>query len=465
MRILLRAVPLVAVLAACTDLQPVEDRLDDLETRMTQIEQTVNSVNVNSVSIKKLLSDKTVITSYEPTDDGYTMSLSDGTEVRIYYGATSKGIVPIVSVDDSGNWVMSVDGGKTFSRIKNAVNVLSTSGATPTVAVDGEWYWTYSTDGGETFQRILNADGSPISAVDGRAVSGSYSFFTYADFNAETGLMDFALTNGSRFSIPVVNDFGLDVKGFVPGTVITLGETLRYEAALVNVQGCFFELPEGWKARLTDSEVTFTAPSEGVEEGDYDATLVCTSEKGLLKKQKFSFHYRPVGLDVTDCKPWNDYLAGNADNVLLDFSYAGYDHGETAPPDVYTLGYKVYNVCDYGAVPNDGKSDREAFLKCLKAAFKVSVSTTERGVEFGENKTAKVIVYFPEGEFILHTEEDNNADGTSNTILIRSGEWVLKGAGRGKTILRTTAPGYPGPIHVEKPWAGVPLMTVTCWNG
>jgi len=464
MRFCLKAIPLAVLFAACTDLQPVEDRLDDLEARMTKIEQTVNSVNLNSVSIKKLISDKTVITSYETTEDGYVLTLSDGTEIRIYHGLTSKGIVPIVAVDNSGNWVMSVDGGKTFSKVKNAVNVLSTEGLTPYIAVDSEGYWTCSLDGGTTSERILNSEGSPISAVDGRAVSGTYSFFTYADFNPETSEMDFILTNGTKFSVPVKDGFGLNVKGFVQGTVITLDETLCYEAALENVQGCFFELPEGWKARLTDSEVSFTAPSEGVE-SDVDAILVCTSDKGLLKKQKFNFHFKPVSLDKTDCKPWNDYLAGNADNVLMDFSYAGYKHGEVAPPDVYSLGYKVYNVCDYGAIPNDDKSDRDAFLRCMKDAFKVDVSLTSQGVQFGENKNARVIIYFPEGEFILHTEEDNNADSTSNTILVRSGNWVLKGAGRGKTILRTTAPGYPGPVHTEKPWAGIPLMTVTCWNG
>ena len=81
-------------------------------------------------------------------------------------------------------------------------------------------------------------------------------------------------------------------------------------------------------------------------------------------------------------------MAGNEANVLLDFSYAGYEHGETAPPDVWTLGYTVYDVTDYGAIPDDGKSDREALLKILD---KIGING---------NRKANALIYFPEGEFI-----------------------------------------------------------------
>lgn len=88
------------------------------------------------------------------------------------------------------------------------------------------------------------------------------------------------------------------------------------------------------------------------------------------------------------CKAWTDFMAGNEANVLLDFSYAGYGHGETAPPDVWTLGYTVYDVTDYGAIPDDGKSDREALLKILD---KIGING---------NRKANALIYFPEGEFL-----------------------------------------------------------------
>ena len=43
-------------------------------------------------------------------------------------------------------------------------------------------------------------------------------------------------------------------------------------------------------------------------------------------------------------------------------------HGEIAPPEMEELkarGYEVINVCDFGATPNDDKSDRQAFINAI----------------------------------------------------------------------------------------------------
>ena len=53
---------------------------------------------------------------------------------------------------------------------------------------------------------------------------------------------------------------------------------------------------------------------------------------------------------------WTEFLnAGQTgtESTLLDFSYAGYKHGEKSIPDV---SYKIFNIEDYGAIPNDGKA-------------------------------------------------------------------------------------------------------------
>ena len=66
------------------------------------------------------------------------------------------------------------------------------------------------------------------------------------------------------------------------------------------------------------------------------------------------------------CQAWQDFVSRSERNVLLDFSYAGYKRGEMAPPDIWTLGYKKYDITKYGAVPDDGKSDRAAFMRVLE---------------------------------------------------------------------------------------------------
>lgn len=144
----------------------------------------------------------------------------------------------------------------------------------------------------------------------------------------------------------------------------------------------------------------------------------------------------------TTTPAWQKFVNNADDNVLLDFSYAGYHHGTELPVDerdvnvlAKKLGYKVYNVCEYGAKPNDGISDRAAFEKIIN--------------KIGRGKPdAKAIIYFPEGEYILHSKDDNTINAktgkvTSNTLNLVMGHVIIKGAGRDKTFLTMEDPMLP----------------------
>ena len=144
----------------------------------------------------------------------------------------------------------------------------------------------------------------------------------------------------------------------------------------------------------------------------------------------------------TTTPAWQKFVNNADDNVLLDFSYAGYHHGTELPVDerdvnvlAKKLGYKVYNVCKYGAIPDDGKSDRKAFEDIIN--------------KIGRGKPdAKAIIYFPEGEYILHSKDDDTTDAgtdkvTSNTLNLVMGHVIIKGAGRDKTFLTMEDPMLP----------------------
>ncbi|MCF2644051.1 DUF4955 domain-containing protein [Prevotella stercorea] len=144
----------------------------------------------------------------------------------------------------------------------------------------------------------------------------------------------------------------------------------------------------------------------------------------------------------TTTPAWQKFVNNADDNVLLDFSYAGYHHGTELPVDerdvnvlAKKLGYKVYNVCDYGAIRDDGKSDRKAFEDIIN--------------KIGRGKpNAKAIIYFPEGEYILHSKDDNTTNAetgkvTSNTLNLVMGHVIIKGAGRDKTFLTMEDPMLP----------------------
>ncbi len=104
---------------------------------------------------------------------------------------------------------------------------------------------------------------------------------------------------------------------------------------------------------------------------------------------------------------------------LIDYSYAGYKNGEAAIPDTFDL--PVFNVTDYGALPDDDKSDTEGIKAALQAA--------DTGQQGG-------IVFFPPGHY------DVILDGEPTDPIIISGDNVIlrgsgaEGAAHGGTTIK-----------------------------
>lgn len=111
---------------------------------------------------------------------------------------------------------------------------------------------------------------------------------------------------------------------------------------------------------------------------------------------------------------WEDFVEAKKNNhipMLPDFSYAGYMYSEIPLPQ---LDYKVFNVIDYGAIPNDKYSDKKAILKAIAAA----------------EKNGEGIVYFPKGNYYINTQRDND-----EPITITTSNIVLRGENQKNTTL------------------------------
>ncbi len=110
-----------------------------------------------------------------------------------------------------------------------------------------------------------------------------------------------------------------------------------------------------------------------------------------------------------EAKIFMDYKANPKTSILPDFSYVGYKNGEKAM-NYKASGLPTYNVVDFGAIPNDDKSDKEAIEKTIAAA----------------SKTSGGIVYFPKGRFITQDIYDD-----LSTIWVGSSNIIFKGSGSG----------------------------------
>ena len=110
---------------------------------------------------------------------------------------------------------------------------------------------------------------------------------------------------------------------------------------------------------------------------------------------------------------WVDAQVNSTEPTLPTFSYAGYHNGEVGLPSLFSQ--QVYDVTDvaYGAVPNDGVSDKAAIMLAIAAA---------------EANPSGGIVFFPPGRFVVN---DGSVDNLTQVILISKSNIVIKGSGSG----------------------------------
>ena len=107
---------------------------------------------------------------------------------------------------------------------------------------------------------------------------------------------------------------------------------------------------------------------------------------------------------------WEDFKSAKTngyESILPDFSYAGYKYSEAPIP---TVNYKVFNITDFGATPNDQKSDKKALIKAITAA----------------KKNGEGIVFFPRGKYLFFTGNDELIP-----IQIKASNIVFRGEGKG----------------------------------
>lgn len=436
---------LLVPLHSCNDVDDLQTQANLLKERVTALEESVGQMNESVSGLQYLLSGTSIV-GVTAIDRGYKLELADGQSFNIIAGENVDGFLPLMKISDEGYWMYSVDG-TNYIRMNdhngkplNAYPVNENGGPiiSPQMRVSADGYWQVSGDGGKTYDFLMNG-GNKVSALT--EVTSTNSIFDRVHYD-ENGKPEITLrlaADGKEFTFPVVNTFYLKVLdddgGAITGVdeqIFPLAEKRVYAVEQSDVEDALVQAPEGWTVTLEEAKLSITSPDAADAEKTEEINIIITSSRKFIRivtiKVKLLNSYG-------NSKTWLDFDGNTGDNVLLDFSYAGYKHGEEEAPSVETLkarGYKVYDVTDYGAVPNDGLSDREAFIKTLEAATGTTRTiTADNNIRILKEK-ANAIIYFPEGEFVLQGAEDK----VNECIHLTMGNFVIKGAGRNKTVIR-----------------------------
>ena len=303
--------------------------------------------------------------------------------------------------ESSGRYQVELDNGHVLTVY--AEEELVKKNSVPVIGVDADGYWVYELDG--KTENLMTVDGQPAPALS----SAGKGTFTPQFRVGEKNFWEVSY-NGSQW--------------MQIGTRQVWDVEKEPAAAFSPFAGC----------------------SADEDAGTLTISLRCGEKKINTQVQ---------GKGTTDA--WNKFVAGSADNVLLDFSYAGYKHGEEEAPDGFALGYKTINVKEYMDAHPD-LTAREAFLKLLKEKKLVRIDDESKSYS---NDNAGVVFYFPAGEYVLHNEEDNTlrqdvenpaydgkGNNTSSSIIIYGGNFVIKGDGPDKTFIKMDTPNLPTDTEV-----------------
>ncbi len=453
------------VLQSCQKDDGIQDEIDSLRARVAALESKVGDVNTSLVAFHQLLTETKVIVGIKENDKGYVIEMSDGSQYSVIEGEKLDALVPVLGIDAEGYWTVSLDNGVTVTRIKDGSGAdvsawpmvdgehqPDAEGITPQLRVSADGTWEVSYDGGSSWS-ALQQDGKPVNAVGANVSFGYSSVFKSVVYDEENHLFSVELVTGEKCSFPVYDNFDLTIEAGENETFF-LGETRQFEVVQTNVVEALLQAPEGWSAELEETTLTVTAPKSYTAPGEDGLTLsvIATSKEGYLKIVPLKLTLKNEALDANACAAWRNFKAGTAENVLLDFSYAGYKHGEVAPPDVWGLGYTVYDVTKYGLDPTGQTSSRQAFIDLLKTLKLTGKNDAGSNLS---NANARAILYFPEGDYVLHDESDDvkretplvnegqTVEYQSSDIIILGGNFVIKGAGRDKTRIIMKTKNYP----------------------
>ena len=447
-------ITLLVALYSCDERDDLRSDIDNLKERVANLEASIEQMNSDISNYQQMVEGKILVVGYSKDEqDNYTIELSNGETVTIYSGKVDMNDMPLFSVNASGHWAYTINDMTTELLVNDkpvsAIPEAGTAGVTPKLKVDANGFWLISIDNGSTWNKLGNnqiADGT-------QAVANASSLFSNVTIDETTGQITFTIrADNSQVKVPIYGkDFYLTIK-YEGTATFGLGQKQEFLVEQANVETATIE-NQTWGVKLTENKLTVTAPKTNVQGKEYEEQIYIKifSKEGYCRVVKLPVKLLTTEIDANSALAWQRFRQGE-ENVLPDYSYAGYNHGESAPQGAFSLGYQVINVKERMTAKN--MTAREALISILQEKGMTKVNGTNK-----LNANAKIVIYFPAGDYVLHNDDDNTRDeskqkdavdsknnNVSSGIEIYGGNFVIKGDGPDKTRLIMETPNLPTSI-------------------
>lgn len=293
--------------------QRIWEELDELDNRVTALEEFVKKTNSDIAAIQTILNaiqNNVFVTNVITTPDGYTIQFSDGTSATISNGTDGADAnTPVISVkqDTDGNYYWTINGewlivdgdrvranghdGQSGQDGQDGQNGQDGQDAVaPQVRINEDTKeWEISTDGGVTWVSTgVIAEGQ--DGENGSVIVEGETLFQSIDYTNEDYVI-FTLADGTVLKVARYDESApmfiiVDAPELIQ---MEYGATVEYEVEATNVVEHLINVPEGWHASYINNVLSITAPAKDLchydKEGYIAITVVSESGKMSIVKK------------------------------------------------------------------------------------------------------------------------------------------------------------------------------------
>ncbi|MBQ0045176.1 MAG: hypothetical protein KBT05_09195, partial [Bacteroidales bacterium] len=271
--------------ASCSDpFDPsyLEQQIKDLQSRVQTLENSLKDVNTSISSLQTIvnaINGKAFVVSIDQTENGFTVTFSDGKTTTIKTGSSSSDI-PQIGVKEAdgilywtvnGDFLLGPDGNKVPATGKDGED--GQDAVAPVIGVKeigGTLYWTVNGD------FLLDADGNKVAASYPEPQNPGSGDSVFKSVKVEDGVVTIELQDGTSFVIPM--RLAADLRIEANKLHFELAESKAIHIALTNIIGVTVtEKPDGWKASVDGCTVNVTAPSSYSQDSEGKVVLLATS--------------------------------------------------------------------------------------------------------------------------------------------------------------------------------------------
>ncbi len=266
---------------SCDGAAELEQRRDDAAGRLDALNEAIDHLNAEIALLQAVAAGST-ISSVSGEGSSWEITLSNGTLVSLPKGKVPVGDAPLLTLDTDGCWQVDYGNGPVAITYPGGGKVGATGidFKVPVFGVDASGFWTISLDGGNSFTQVRDINSSPVKAIPDVSTE---KFFSAVSFDGST--LTLTLRDGSTYRAPVVPDFSFSIVSGGGKVLFSLGESKTFTLASTGVESTVVFAPWGWTAWIEAGVLNVTAPatpraSETLAQASTDIAVLAVSPKG-----------------------------------------------------------------------------------------------------------------------------------------------------------------------------------------